>query len=107
MTCVFAAEYSDSFIIKINEGRVKVLSPKSAKGKTGLIIENNTLERIYARVEAEKKIFHQISIMSGKSKSVFLDFNKHQTYNFLPLAPAFQTIYLTPGRSSYEIPSKK
>lgn len=107
LTKGYCDEMSDTFIVKIFDRKIKVSSPKKIDGKMAVILENKTLNKVYGKISTDYRLIKHISIDSQKSISVPFKIHNYEKLSFTPLAPAFQSVALIPGKSSYEIPPKE
>jgi hypothetical protein len=105
---IYAAELSDTFIVKIFHDKVKVISPAKLSNNLTVIVENKTLVDIRGKIETKLgKVVAYVTIPSGQSKSVPVKISKKDKIYFVPMAPAFQAVELIVGRKAYEIPPKR
>jgi glycerol-3-phosphate responsive antiterminator len=103
----WAYEKADAFIVTAQPDHYAVLSPVQIKSKIGLIIQNKTLSKIIGKLITEDEEILDITIKSGKTKSVEFKYSKNNKYYFLPIFPPFQKIELKRGERSYEVPAKR
>ncbi len=103
-----AYEKADTFIVKIHNDRVRVVSPTGYDPKMAIIIQNKTLTPIIGKiVKNQGEILHFLKIGPSKSRSYPLTINKGDRAYFIPQSPPFQKIELVLGRKVYEIPPKE
>ena len=102
---VCGAEVSESFVVKIHEGYFKVTAPENFDPDTHLTIENETLTKIYGKLDTltERPIIY-VSIFPKSFKSLKVNLVEGGKAIFTPLSPPFQEVELEFGRGSYEIP---
>ena len=105
---VSAREKGEAFIITAKDRYYKVLSPIKREKKFSVIVKNETLSNLYAKIQtgSGRNLAH-ITVNSSKFKSVEIDSEKGESYFLVPLAPPFQSILLDFGKRSYEIPPQK
>lgn len=114
LSCIFiqislqGEEKSDSFIVKIFDGKVNVVTPERINKNVSVIIENKTLTKVLGKVVTEKGILIEYLAINGNEfKSIKLDdFLKDKIF-YISISPPFQEIELKSGVKSYEIPPKK
>jgi len=105
----YGSQTSETFIIKMFEEKVRVLAPQKYSSKLGVTIENKTLSSLMGKIETQSgKRLAIVNIQPNGFKVVDLNnIPKNQKLFFVPMAPAFQSVELKFGRSSYEIPPKR
>lgn len=104
---VFSREKSEGFVV-IYDKRVKVLSPMKYHKKLSILIENKMLGKLLVKIVRENgDLIDIISVVPNNPKSVEFEMKRKEKILFIPLSPPAQTIELTIGRKSYEIPPKR
>ncbi len=93
-------------VIFLND-HVKVVAPDKLTKESFVIIENKSLSKLWARIEAPLgNIVEQVAIEAGERASYSLKAAFGQKIYLVPLSPASQEVELIPGKDSYEIPAQ-
>jgi hypothetical protein len=103
---VEASEFSDSFVIDIQDYSVKVVSPQEKKDKASVIIKNDTLNSIYLKIMGDGQDIVHTHLKNLKSFSHEVEFKKYKKVEIIPLSPPGQSIELIFSSKSYEVPPK-
>lgn len=103
----YAAQSSDSFLVTIEDDRIRVVSPKKKMKIVGVIIKNNTFDDIRSEVATESKTLKRFNLKAQSSASVQVNYSKIKTLYFVSIAPPFQAVELKFSQRPYEIPEKK
>ena len=102
---IYSKEVSESFVIKVYDRYFKVTAPPTFYPKTSLVIENETLIKIYGKIEtASGRFLNYITVLPRNFKSLPLAIKASEEIIFTPIAPPAQKIWLTFGKESYEVP---
>ncbi len=106
---VSAYEYAETFVVKMFDKKVRVLAPEKYSPNLGVIIENKTLVYQLGRIEtlSGKRLATRRVAPNGTEVVDLKKIDKNDRIFFVPLAPAFQSVELKFGRTSYEIPPKR
>ena len=106
--CAYAAESSESFVVRNYDRYIRVVAPEKFDPEINLLIENKTLTKLYGKVETKggRAISH-ISIYPKGFKTIKLGLRRGEKAVFVPLSPSFQAVDLTFGKQPYEIPPQK
>lgn len=101
-------EKADSFVVKVYDEKVRVLSPKKYDPLLKVVIENKTLSKITGKVETGSgEVLAFVSILPAKFTSVSVKSLKSEKVFFVPLSPPLQRVELKIGNKPYEIPPKQ
>lgn len=105
---VLSYEKADSFVVKVYDEKVRVLSPNKYDPLLKVVIENKTLSKITGKVETGSgEVLAFISILPSKFTSVSVKSLKSEKVYFVPLSPPLQKVELKIGNKPYEIPPKQ
>jgi hypothetical protein len=105
----FSAEKSyESFLVKVGEEKVSVITPKTKNQVVTIIIENKTFERIISEIRTDKKVLKRFTLepegSRGANFSVTVDFSKLNKLFYVSISPPFQAVPLELKGKNYEIP---
>lgn len=102
-----AREKSETFMVFFLGDHVKVVSPDKLHRESFVLIENKTLTKLVARIEAPLgNIIEQVAIEASARASYSLKDAFGERIYLVPLSPASQEVELIPGKDSYEIPAQ-
>lgn len=106
---LYAQESSyESFLVKVAEDKVKVITPKTKDKIVTIIIENKTFERIISEVRSDKKVLKRFTLEPegnrGANFSLTVDFSKVDKLFYVSVSPPFQAVPLELKGKNYEIP---
>jgi hypothetical protein len=101
-----ANEFSDAFVIDIQDYSVKVVSPIEKKEVTSVIIKNDTLNSIYLKIMGDGQDIVHTHLKNLKSFSHEINFKNYKKVEIIPLSPPGQSIELIFSSKSYEVPAK-
>lgn len=104
---LYAQENSDSFLVTIDDDKIRVVSPKTKKKIVGIIVKNNTFDDIRSEIATEKKVLKRFNLKSQSSASMQVNYSKLKTLYYVSIAPPFQAVELKFSQRPYEIPEKK
>lgn len=103
----FADSKSESFIVQIDDRRMKVIAPDKPKNKFAVLLENRSLSEQIGKFIVNGKNLKFVTVRSGYSESVEIENKTSSTVIFVPISPAFQEVELIFGKKSYEIPANE
>ena len=106
-TTSFAIEYTDAFVITVEDQKVRVTAPKNKLKVVSVIIKNTTFEDIRSEIASEKGIIKRFNLKAQSSRSLQVEMSKIKTLFYVSIAPPFQSVELKFSQRPYEIPSKK
>lgn len=102
-----SANFTENFTLVISDGKIEVQAPKDFVKDQKIIVRNQTLERIYGRIEINGEIFSSVMIESGSDRPIGLNLTtKPQSIMFIPLSPPGPSVPFLFGQPRYEIPQK-
>lgn len=104
---IFAQENAEAFIVTIKEDRVRVISPKKKEKLVGVIIKNETFDKITSEVRSDKGVVLRFVLKSQGTKSLQVDYSKIKSLFYVAIAPPFQAVELKFSQRAYEIPAKE
>lgn len=104
---VFAEEFTDAFIVTVEDQKVKVTSPKNKSESISVIVKNNTFEDIRSEIASDKGIIKRFNLKAQSSRSLLVDYKNIRTLFYVSVAPPFQAVELKFSQRPYEIPPKK
>tara|TARA_B100001971_G_C18268008_1_gene596133 strand:- start:66219 stop:66572 length:354 start_codon:yes stop_codon:yes gene_type:complete len=104
----YAEKSYESFIVKVEEEKISVITPKKSKDIVTIIVENKTFERIISEIKTDKKVLKRFTLepegQKGANFSLTVDFSKVKNLFYVPISPPFQAAPLNPKGKNYEIP---
>tara|TARA_Y100001960_G_C14325508_1_gene657472 strand:+ start:222 stop:575 length:354 start_codon:yes stop_codon:yes gene_type:complete len=104
----YAEKSYESFIVKVEEEKISVITPKKNKDIVTIIVENKTFERIISEIKTDKKVLKRFTLepegQKGANFSLTVDFSKVKNLFYVPISPPFQAAPLNPKGKNYEIP---
>ncbi len=104
---VSARERSEAFMVLFLNDHVKVIAPDKMTKESFVILENKTLTKLVARIEAPLgNIVRQVAVEASERASYSLKDAFGSRVYLVPLSPASQEVELIPGKDSYEIPAQ-
>ncbi|MFT6633701.1 MAG: hypothetical protein ACJAS4_003672 [Bacteriovoracaceae bacterium] len=101
------AQYTDSFIVEINDQTIKVTSPLKKTETVSIIIKNNTLDKIVSELRSDKKVLKRFVLKQEGKEVIQVNYSKIKTLFYVPIAPPFEAAELRFEQRPYEIPEKK
>ena len=104
---VQAEESADAFIVTIKDDNIRVVSPKQKQNSIGLIIKNETFDKITSEIRSDKGVVERFILKPQTSKSFQVSFQGISTLFYVSVAPPFQAVELKFSQRAYEIPEKK
>ena len=102
-----AEESAEAFIVTIKDDNIRVVSPKQKQNNIGLIIKNETFDKITSEIRSDKGVIERFVLKPQTSKSFQLSFQGISTLFYVSIAPPFQAVELKFSQRAYEIPEKK
>jgi hypothetical protein len=103
----FAQQTSNSFLVTIEDDKIKVISPKKKMKIVSIIIKNNTFDDIRSEIATDKKTLKRFNLKAQASASIQVNYTKIKTLYYVSIAPPFQAVELKFTQRPYEIPEKK
>lgn len=103
----FGQENAQAFIVTVYDDRVRVVSPVKKEKIVGVIIKNETFDKITSEVRTDKGVVKRFFLKSQSSKSLQVNLNKVKSLFYVAIAPPFQAVELKFSQRAYEIPEKK
>ena len=100
------AESTGSFIVDINERRIKVTSPPKKLDVVSLIIRNETDEKIISEIRSSDKVLKRFVLKALGREVIQINFTKIKKLYYVPVSPPFEAAELRFSREAYEIPEK-
>lgn len=107
LTQAVYGQYTDSFIVDVNDQSIKVTSPLKKTETVSIIIKNNTLDKIVSELRSEKKVLKRFVLRPEGKEVIQVNYSKVKTLFYVPIAPPFEAAELRFERRPYEIPEKK
>ena len=106
-TSSFSQENAEAFIVTIKENSVRVVSPKNKEKLVGIIIKNETFDKITSEIRSDKGVIKRFVLKSQGSKSLQVDYSQIKSLFYVAIAPPFQAVELKISQRAYEIPEKE
>lgn len=103
----YSQENAEAFIVTITEKKVRVISPKKKQKIVGVIIKNETFDKITSEVRSEKGVIKRFVLKSQGTKSLQVNYSKIKSLFYVAIAPPFQAVELKFSQRAYEIPEKE
>ncbi len=101
------SQFTDSFIVDINDQSIKITSPLKKADVVSIIIKNNTLDKIVSEIKADEKVIKRF-VLKAEEKEVFqVKLKGVKRLEYVPVAPPFESADLRFEQKPYEIPEKK
>jgi hypothetical protein len=104
---LYAQQTSDSFLVTIDDDKIRVVSPKTKMKVVGIIIKNNTFDDIRSEIATDQKTLKRFNLKAQGSASLQVNYSKLKTLYYVSIAPPFQAVELKFTQRPYEIPEKK
>jgi hypothetical protein len=102
-----AQENADAFIVTIKDDRIRVVSPKEKSNLIGVIITNETFEKIVSEVRSDQGVIQRFVLAPQGSTSLQVNFSNIKSLFYVSVAPPFQAVELKFSQRAYEIPEKE
>lgn len=103
----FAQENAEAFIVTIKEDKIRVISPKKKQKSVGIIIKNETFDKITSEVRSDKGVIKRFVLKSQGTKSLQVNYSNTKSLFYVSIAPPFQAVELKFSQRAYEIPEKE
>ncbi len=100
------SDSTDSFIVDIDEQRIKVTSPAKRIDIASIIVRNETQEKIISEIRSEDKVVKRFVLKPLGRQVIQIDFSKIDKVYYVPVSPPFEAAELKFSREAYEIPEK-
>jgi hypothetical protein len=98
------AQYSNSFIVEIDERKIRVTSPKKKADIVSVVIINKTLDKIISEVRDGNKVIKRFTLKRQGKEVLQVDMTKTKSLSYVPIAPAFESVELKFSKGPYEVP---
>jgi hypothetical protein len=108
--CLFSeahAQYSNSFIVEIDERKIRVTSPKNKTDIVSIVVVNKTLDKIISEVRDGNKVLKRFTLKKEGKEVLQIDTTKTKHLSYVPIAPAFESVDLKFSKGPYEVPEAK
>lgn len=103
----YAQQTSEAFIVTIKDTKISVTSPAKKQKTIGLIIKNETFDKIISEVRSEKGVIKRFVLKPQSNETLEIDYYKINTLYYVAIAPPAQAVELKFSQRAYEIPEKK
>lgn len=103
----FSQENAEAFIVTIKERKVRVISPKEKQKIVGIIIKNETFDKITSEVRSDKGVLKRFVLKPQGTTSLQVNYSKIKSLFYVAIAPPFQAVELKFSQRAYEIPEKE
>jgi hypothetical protein len=101
------AKVDSAFSITHNLSRTIVKTPARRTDDLSIVIINNTLSNVYAKITTDTKNIKFFRLNSKSQKVIDISVKKGTKYYYVPLAPSIYPVEIAFGKVQYEIPGKK
>ncbi len=102
-----AAENSEAFIVQVKDRSIRVTSPKKKTEIVGIIVKNETFDKIISELRSEKKVLKRFVLQVQGTQSLQVNTSNIKSLYYVSVAPPFQAVQLKFSERAYEIPEKK
>lgn len=95
---------NDAFVIKFKGPKIIVESQSSKSEFIGIILQNETFNRLRGEIHSNGITLRRYSIKGGSSASFQIKHSEYKELSVINLSPAMDNIKLELGKKNYEIP---
>jgi len=103
----WAKESSEAFIVQVKDRSIRVTSPKKKSKIVGIIIKNETFDKIISELRSESKVLKRFVLQPQGSQSLQVETTNLKHLYYVSVAPPFQAVELKFSERAYEIPERK
>lgn len=101
------AQYSNSFLVEIDERKISVTSPKNKTQIVSIVVTNKTLDSIISEIRSGDKVIKRFTLKESGKEVIQVDASRAENLTYTPIAPAFESVDLIFSKGQYEVPEKK
>lgn len=98
------SQYSNSFIVEIDERKIRVTSPKSKDKIVSIVFINKTLDKVISELRTDDKVLKRFTLKREDKQVLQIDIKSIKKLIYVPIAPAFESVELKFKKEPYEIP---